>query len=183
MPYPPYDQVQEAVKRLNQIRMDRWLHHELFSLQWWFLVATFVIPLTVWWKLVNKRRFMEIALFTVVTAIVITVLDAIGTELSFWGYPYQLIPFFPMQLEYDYSGLPVVYALLYQYLPKWKPFLIAMVLLAGIYSFAAEPFFMWLNIYRPFVWSTFYSFPIYIAIGAFSKWLIEMMIKTEVKFH
>lgn len=176
MGYPSYVQVMQAIQHLHQVRTDRWLHHELFSRQWWFLVVTFLLPLGVWWKLVQKARLIEIALFTVVMAVIITILDSLGTELLLWGYPYRLVPFFPKQAEYDYSGLPVVYSLLYQYFPKWKSFSISMVVLSAVYSFVLEPIFIHLRIYKPVTWNSFYSFPIYIAIGLFVKWSIDKMV-------
>ncbi len=65
------EELKRVHKELTNLRHDFWLQHDLFSVQWWLLLAVFVISWYVWWRLVDKRRLMEIVLFGVMMSYLI----------------------------------------------------------------------------------------------------------------
>jgi len=55
----------------------------LFSAQWWFIVAVMTVAYTLWWKYVEKRRLLEILLFGCFIAVSRTVMEDAGVSAGF----------------------------------------------------------------------------------------------------
>ncbi|KUP07929.1 hypothetical protein Q75_04005 [Bacillus coahuilensis p1.1.43] len=71
--------------------------------------------------------------------------------------------------SYDF----IFYSLLFQYVSKWKPFILGSILIAFIFAFVFENVAIWLNIYAPIVWEHIYSFPIFILIPLIGKKIVD----------
>lgn len=123
----------------TQMRIQKWLNMDLFSPQWWLLVAVLIIPWFIWWKYVDKKRLTEILLFGLSTIIVTSYLDALLTELTFWSYKYKIVPLWPRLIPVDFTALPVIYMFIYQYFKDWKTFIIASLIMAAVFAFIGEP--------------------------------------------
>ncbi|RBW69652.1 CBO0543 family protein [Bacillus taeanensis] len=168
---------------LTQLRIEHWLHQELFSFQWWILVFTFIVPWLIWWKLVDKKRIIEIMLYGIILMYIATMLDAAGTELKLWEYSYKEISLYNRLMAVNIGALPVIYMIIYQYANNWKRFIFVSVITAAAFSFVFEPFFQWIGIYNTYHWKSIYSFPIYILLGVLIKGLIEKCKKVESSFN
>ncbi len=173
MSYPSLDEIMQVQKMLSQMRYLQWINESLFTYQWWILLITLILPWVIWWLIVDKTRIFQILSLGLMISILAAVLDGIGTELGFWDYPNKLLPILPRLYDVDFGILPVIYMLIYQYYPKWKPFIFTMIIVAFLMAFAAEPLLIWLNIYDTHTWKHIYSFPIYILIGVAFKSLID----------
>ncbi len=136
---PSDEQLAYTLKQWSFARIDNWLDTDFNTAAWWFLLAVFIISLAVWWRLVDKRRLLELSFYGFVVMTVSIWLDQVGYELGLWYYPVDLIPVFPPSTTIDYVTLPVTYALVYQYCRSWKSFLMTTVLMAGVFSFVMEP--------------------------------------------
>jgi len=170
----------EMERAFTKARIEDWIHYDLFSYQWWMLVAVLIIPWFIWWKYVDKKRLLEISLYGAFVLLVVSYLDGILTELIFWAYKYKLVPIWPRLIAADFTALPVIYMMVYQYFREWKSFLIVTTIIAGAFAFIGEPFLQWVGIYKHFSWKHIYSFPIYIAIPAFLKWVVDKMIRKQI---
>lgn len=160
------------------------MDHVLFSIQWWILLATLIIPWVVWWKLVDKRNFKVILLYGLIIMSLINIMDHTGLQLMLWSYEYKLTPLIPILSPVDLSLLPVLYMLMYQYFRKWKSFWIAQIVGAAIFSFVGEPIFVALGIYRMLNWKHYYSYPFYIALAVlircFLAWLLKKSLDRQI---
>lgn len=172
---PSDEQLAYTLKQWSYARIGNWLDTDFNTFSWWFEVVLAIIALLVWWRLVDKKRLLELTFYGFVVMTISIWLDQVGYELGIWYYPVDLIPVFPPSTAIDYVVLPVVYALVYQYCRSWKSFLIATVLMAGVFSFVLEPLLAKFGFYVIIKWSSFYSFPIYIAIAIVMKALVEKM--------
>lgn len=170
---PSDEQLAIILKHWTYARIDNWLDTDFNTPAWWFQVVMVVISLVVWWKLVDKRRLLEITFYGFTVMTIALWLDQTGYELGLWYYPLDLLPVFPPATKIDYVMLPVIYALVYQYCPSWKIFLISVSLLAGVSSFVLEPLLVKLGFYVPVNWKYYYGFPIYILIGVGMKMVVE----------
>jgi len=139
-------------------------------------ISHLIIPWVIWWILVDKKRVFQILSMGLMILIVATVLDGIGTELGNWSYPIKLVPILPRLMDIDFGVLPVIYMLIYQYLPRWIPFILTMIIASILMSFVAEPILEWLNIYKVYSWKHIYSAPIYLLIGITFKAIIDYII-------
>jgi hypothetical protein len=179
---PSDEQIAYALKRLTYARLDNWLDTDLNTLGWWFQAALTVLSIVVWWKLVDKKRLMELT-FYCFTVMTITIwFDQVGYELGLWYYPVDLIPVFPPSTAIDYFMMPIIYGLVYQYCRTWKSFILATCLLSGVFSFVLEPLLEKFGFYVVIKWKYYYGFPIYIGIALIMKAIVEK-IKVVMTRH
>lgn len=92
------DRIIELRRQIYQIQYDLYMHHTLFSLKWWATLLAVILIWYIWWKLVDKKRFHEIALTGFVTAFITIIIDAFGLEMVLWAYPSQLFGLGPIDL-------------------------------------------------------------------------------------
>lgn len=163
----------EVQWKLTMARFDEWIKGDVLSFHWWSLLVLCIICAYAWWKLTDKSRLNELILYTGLIIIMIIVLDELGEELSLWVYTTDLFPIFPPITAIDFSCMPMVYSLIYQYFRPWKSFIIATVVMAIIFCFACEPIFVWSGIYKMLKWKSYYGFPIYISLAIMSKAVVN----------
>ncbi|MCT2535986.1 hypothetical protein NC661_08690 [Aquibacillus koreensis] len=175
------EEIEKLHKQLTEMRLENYIHQDLFSLQLWLLLGCLIIPWFMWWFLVDREKLKQIWLFGSLMSILIYLLDGIGTELNLWSYPYQLLNFIPMLNPVDLSVLPVFHMLIYQYFSKWKNYIIANIITAILYAYLAEPLFVKLDIYKLTNWKYSYSIPIYILKAIFIKYILELILRQKSK--
>lgn len=162
--------------QLTQLRIENWLHHDLFAWQWWLLLTVLIIPWFFWWKKVDKSRLLEITLLGMIILIISSYLDSVLTELGLWEYHYWIVPLWPRLISADFTVLPVTYMFVYQkYGATWKGFITAMTITSALYAFGGESLLVWINVYELHSWKHYYSFPAYLAEGILVKWLIGFL--------
>jgi len=174
-----FEQVMDAQKKYIQLEKLHWLKYELFSFQFWFLLAMLIIPWFIWWKLVDKRRFLEIMSYGFLVIISATFLDDVGCQINLWEYHYDIEPLFPRLIPMNFTMLPISYMFVYQYFTEWKPFIIANIIAAAIYAFIGEPIFVMLKIYNLINWKHIYSFPIYVLLAVLLKLIVVKIMVAQ----
>ena len=163
----------------KQLTMEHWVNYEVFTWQWWLGLACVVIPLLLMWKLVDKRRLLEIIAFGFMVNILATFLDVVGSELLLWNYTLRIIPQLPLLFPVDFVLVPIFYMLIYQRYPAWKQFLLASTILALAFAFVAEPLAVYIKQYELIHWKFIYSFPIYIVIAILCKIFANKMLSVQ----
>ncbi|KAA0545384.1 hypothetical protein FZW96_18625 [Bacillus sp. BGMRC 2118] len=179
MEHPSFEDVKMVDRHLSEIRMEYFIHENLFTFQWWLLVILMLLPWAIFFYLVNRKSLIEILFYGSLISSLTVLLDDIGVELQLWSYKYQFVKLIPRLNPVDYCILPVFYMLIYQYFRSWKSFISAMIIFSAFASFIAEPLFIWLDIYIPTKWEHWYSFPCYILLGIFVKALLQLLLHTE----
>ena len=171
----------ELKMQYKDLSIQHFMNYELFTWVWWFGIFCAIIPLILWWKVVDRKRILEITILGLVVNVSATILDVFGSEFALWEYIVRILPQIPLLFPVDYILLPIIEMLIYQRFPKWKGFIIANIFAAAILSFAVEPLATLIGQYRLISWKYVYSFPIYIIIAAFSKYVTERIVlhKTE----
>lgn len=173
---PSFEQVIESQSNSILLEYQHWVKYEVFSFQFWLLVAMLIIPWIVWYRLVDKKRILEIIIHGLFVVTIATFLDEIGCQLNLWEYKIDIEPYFPRLIPMNFSILPVIYMCIYQYFPGWKSFIKASIIGAGIYTFLGEPILVALKIYILINWKHIFSFPFYIIISISLKALTQMLI-------
>ncbi len=161
--------------------MDYWLEENLFTLGWWFLIISTITLLGIWLLMLDKKNIMEILTYGLMLALTTYVLDCIGSSFMLWEYPNKILPVMPPIIEIHTVHLPISYMLIYQYFTRWKPFIIALTIVSFVFAFILEPITEWLNIYEMYKWKHIYSFPFYIGLGLFFKWLIIKLKQISIE--
>lgn len=171
--YPSYNEIRSIEYKLAEMKNEYWLHHDVFTFQWWLLLIIFILPWILWWRYVDKNRLKDIVLFGSLLMLLVGLLDDIGVNAQLWSYPYKLIQAIPRLAAIDYGILIVAHMTVYQFYTKWKSFIIVNLVMAAIFTFIFEPLTVWLNIYKLDNWKYIYSLPIYVAKAVFIKWLVQ----------
>jgi hypothetical protein len=125
--------------------------------------ALSVLPWIFWVFARKKESTNRLLLGGAAVLIVSSFLDHIGMAMRFWDYPTKVLPLIPPFLPWDFTLLPVVSMLFYQWKPGWNPWHKAAVF-SAIGSFVVQPVFRWMAFYETHLWKDWYSFPILIGI-------------------
>ena len=172
----------ESEQGLFNLRYEKWLSQDLFSARWWVLVGFLIVPYIIWYLLIDKRRLQEMLIYSFATSLIAITLDEMGSIMTLWVYPVHIVPVYPRLITVNYTFVPVIYSLVYQYFPKWKSFIAANMLLALIFSFVLEPILIWAKLYVLISWKLIYSVPIYFFAAVLLKWFSERIIYVQSKY-
>lgn len=176
--FPSYEEVQKAREKLRDVSFEHWVQDDLFSFNWWLLMAATILPFFIWWKLVDKERFFEILAFGLICGIFACFLDVMGVDLLLWGYPDKLFHFIPPLMPADFVVIPVSGMLIYQYFRTWKSFSTASVILAAIFAYIIEPLFSLLNMFELIHWKHTYSLIGFILLFVAVRFVVLGLKKT-----
>ncbi|MBM7659711.1 hypothetical protein JOC85_000478 [Bacillus mesophilus] len=175
---PTYEEIQEVRRALSNMNLDHWLHKEVFTMTWWFLLFSSIAPFIVWWKLVDRERFDEIFSFGLLCGIFATILDVMGVDLVLWGYPDKLFSMIPPLFPADLCVIPVSTMLMYQIFTRWRSFFYATVVWSFVLSFVIEPIFVYFNMFALHNWKHMYSFFAFIAFLLFCRFIFSKIQKS-----
>jgi len=170
---PSDEQLAYVLKHIGYARIDNWIDTDFNTFSWWLEIVLAILCIAIWWKLVDKKRLLELSFYGYSIMTVVIWFDEVGYELGLWYYPVDLLPLFPPSTAIDYIMLPIIYTLVYQYFHNWKAFILATILMSVIFSFILEPLLSKFGLYVIIDWNSYYSFPIYIAIGIVMKVVVE----------
>lgn len=170
--------IQSKIK-YKHLSIEHWVKYEVFTWQWLIGIACVVIPLLLWWKVVDRRRILEITVFGLLVTILATFLDVTGSELLLWNYTIRILPQIPLLFPADFILVPITYMLIYQRYKAWKQFLFASIVVALALAFVAEPLAVYIKQYQLISWHYIYSFPVYIMISILSKLITNKMLSRQ----
>ncbi|WP_069202076.1 CBO0543 family protein [Cohnella panacarvi] len=173
------EELKRVHKELTELRHEFWLQHDLFSAQWWLLLAVLVISWYVWWRLVDKRKLMEIVLYGVMMSYLIFIWDQLGYELNLWLYSRKLFRVIPQAESLDWGILPILHMLVFQYFRSWRSYILVNIVMAAVMAFVYEPLSIGIGIYSMLNWEYVYSFPLYVAKAAIIKRLVEAVARKQ----
>jgi hypothetical protein len=176
---PTHNEIQQDIHELNEMIMDYWIKYFVFSPKWWLLLALTIVPWFLWWKIVDKSRITEILLYGFFILSISTLLDITGWNYSLWIYPDTLLAFCTPLMPIDFTLLPIIYMVIYQYFPNRKSFSIVLLVVSFIFAFVWEPLAEMLDFYKPLKWNHIFSFLGFFLIGFFFRWVVLKIIKIQ----
>ena len=166
---------------MSKARWESWTNYGVFTSRWWVLLGILIIPWFIWYLLIDKRRLQEMFLYIFATSFIAVLLDEIGGSFSLWSYPINVVPFFPRLITANYTLVPIIFSLVYQYASKWKLFIIVNIILTIIFSYILEPILVWGKLYTLINWKHSYSIPVYFFAALILKWFLETVKKVQNK--
>lgn len=169
-------QIVQTQSVFTEMRVQQWLQEIVFTWQWWILVFLLIAPWILWLYFVDKKRLTGICLFGISVLVTVSWMDDLGTDLILWYYPYKLVPVHPQLISINYSVLPVSFMLIYQCFSTWRSYIKAMLMMAIVFSFVAEPALSYLGMYKVLKWQYYYSLPLYLLIGISLRWIVEKIL-------
>lgn len=162
----------EIEKHLTAIRIDEWLQHDVFHTRWWILLGLIILFIFIWWKMAEKTRLYEIALYAVLTMVAVMGIDEIGEEVTLWNYTTDLLPIYEPFTAINLIVLPLMFSLVYQYFRTWKSFIWAVLAASAVFCFIYEPLLVWGGFYQLLKWKYYYSFPLFTALAISIRFIV-----------
>ena len=169
----------DAEVKYHKVLRTYWYENNFLTYKWWFLLVLSIVPAVVWWVRVDKTKLIENTAFGLFYGVTAIILDSIGSNAMVWTYPVRLTPYINPQLyPYDVGVVIIPFMMVYQkFSMSFKKFFIATGVLSLFLAFVAEPFMVYLGIYKEITWKHIYSFPIYWLIGIMC-WAIIKIFKS-----
>lgn len=164
------DKAYNLITQSNDVMLSLWANHTFLTWQWWLGLSLTIVPWVLWIifrKKDSTYRLLFVGLFVILIS---SWLDLMGILFDLWSYYYNVVPFSPAFIPWDFTLLPVSIMFILLIKPKISP-IIKAIGFAVFSSFIAEPFFTWIGIYNPDKWKYIYSFPIILVIYLMSNWL------------
>mgnify|MGYP001034833832 CR=1 FL=1 len=176
MNYPSYNEVQDIRSELKEAGYQYWLHHDLFTWQWWVLLIASILPWIIWGYLIKKEHRLHIFAFAMSMGIISSILDVIGVDTLLWGYPIKLFFMVPPLFPADLTVIPVAFSLAYYYGKTWRRYFLYIVITSFLFSYVIEPLFIWAGMYEIHNFSHWLSFVGFIFISLLTRWFLERIL-------
>lgn len=170
-------QVKEGIQ-LNiegsKLMSDAVVNHFLFTWQWWFGIALFIVPWIIWLLYRKKDSTGRLLLGGLITIILSLIIDLIAVTLGLWSYPMKFSPIAPLLLlPYHFSLAPVAIMFTIQIKPKANS-LIKGAIFSAFSAFVAMKFFVMIHFYDPKNWLSIYDFCIYLFLFYVAYWFSKI---------
>jgi hypothetical protein len=162
--------VYNSISQANVEMIKVWLKYSFLTLQWWLGVCLAIIPWVLWMIFRKKESTNRLLFVGFFVMLISSWLDLIGILFGLWSYDFNVVPFSPAFVPWDFTLLPISIMFFIQIKPKVSP-IIKGIAFSVFSSFIAEPFFVWIGTYNTKHWKYVYSFPIVIVIYLLSDWL------------
>ena len=180
MSYPSYKDIQKAREHLTEVSYNHWVHHDLWSFNWWILLIATFLPWVVWFRLVNRDRIFEVFSYAMGFGVTASILDVFGVDYEWWGYPDKLVAMMPPLFPADIAVLPVLYSLVYQYSSTWKKYMLYSGLVSALISYIIEPICKKMGIYENQHFTHTMSFIGFTILSLIIKWIMEAVKRFKV---
>lgn len=168
------------ISQANNDMISLWVKYTVFGWRWWLGVTLAVVP-WILWAIFRKKESTNRLLYTAFFIILLSSwLDVMGILFGLWSYHYNIVPFSPAFIPWDFTLLPVTVMFFIQIKPQISPIKKAIVF-SVMSSFIAEPIFVWIDIYNPKHWKFIYSFPIIIIIYLMCDWFSKRQHFENIK--
>lgn len=168
-----FDEIIRQKIRLKNLELQHFLTQEVFGWVWWLGIACVIVTAAIWWKTVDRRQLTELCLFGLIVSVLAVFLDVAGSEMVLWNYSISIFLPLPILFPVDFVILPAVNTIVYQKCPGWGRYMVICAITAALLSFGFEPFAIWIGQYKLITWRLLYSFPIYVTINVFTKFVVN----------
>lgn len=162
--------VYDKVASVNRELVAVWRTEIVFSWRWWLNIALSILPWILWIWLRDKKNTVRLLFVGLVVALVTTFLDNLGISYNRWHYDWKVIPSIAIYLPWNLTLFPVGVMFFLQVKPQANVYKKAL-LYAVVAAATLEPLFVWLGLYHPVRWNSFYSFPIYFFLYLFYSFI------------
>ncbi|WP_223699935.1 CBO0543 family protein [Sutcliffiella deserti] len=162
--------------------IDYWWQYSSFNTwQFWVNVLMLVVPLVILWFKLDRSKAFHLGFYGFTVHIIFTYFDSGLIRFGLISYPYQAIPFIPVNFGLDVSLIPVLFMLVYQWtLNQRKNYYLSFLLLTAFLAFVFKPILYSFDLILWHKWANpFYLFLFYIVIFTLSKWLTNLFLHFE----
>ena len=177
----------DIVDIIHQTRLELWGYQltewqtNLFTIRWWFVIASITAAYAIWWKYVDKSRLTQILLFGSFIAVFRIILDDAGASSALWVYSVKPLPLGHALFLNDLTIVPLGFMLVYQYGYTWIKFLLWAFITEVGYSFVFLPLLAKFDILRLYNWQFYYTFFIMLIASSVMRAILLTVIAIQQK--
>ncbi|QGQ96462.1 hypothetical protein EHS13_17010 [Paenibacillus psychroresistens] len=168
-----FQKIENLNNQMHQLETNNWLHHDLFTYQWWIIVLVNTIFLCLLFIFIDRKRIFQIALAFMVCYYIVCVSDDLGQYYGLWSYPHQFVPFISELDAVEFAVIPATFTILYQTFDSWQKYLIGGILISIACAFIGLPIFVYLGITKLSNWNYFYSLLVLTATFILLKIIVD----------
>ncbi|MGD6832978.1 CBO0543 family protein [Sutcliffiella halmapala] len=158
-------------------------YSSLETWQFWVNLLFLLLPLIILWFKIDRSKAFHFGFYGFAVHIIFTYFDTALVRYGLLTYPYQGIPFIPVNFGLDVSLIPVIFMLLYQWtLKNKKNYYIYSLLSSTVLAFLFKPILLYFDLIIWHKWvNPFFLFLFYIVIFCLAKWLTNLFLSFEKK--
>jgi hypothetical protein len=175
------DSISKANETLNKLIAERWISEELFTIRWWGIVGFLAFSYILCFKLLDKKRFVELLLYGSLVSVFCVVADVFLSNRNMFIYKVSLFPMIPSIFIYDITALPLYYMVIYQHATSWVKYSIVITLSSLLMGYAFTPLMIKLGYLQFINWSYTRAFLIIVFIGFLAKAAISLIVYVQAK--
>jgi hypothetical protein len=175
------DEIIKANDALNKLTTQRWFSQELFTIRWWGLAGFLVLSYVLCFKLLDKKRLVELLLYGSLVSVFSVVLDIYIENRNLFLYKARLIPIIPSIFIYDITALPLYFMVLYQHAATWKKYSIWITLVSLLLGYIFTPLMVKLGYLQLINWSYTKAFLVIIFVGFLAKAVVSLILYVQEK--
>lgn len=164
-----WEEITSTREQLRDQYWDYWLSENVFSYQWWIMIAVNAGCILLWRFYVDRSRLFEVLTAGFLVVVITTVLDTLLIQYVVTSYPISPTPLSPSFFVSTYVVLPVLFMWIYQRYSTWKQYLPVLLAASFVSAYIGEGLLRILHIYEYIHWKAFYSVLVFTAIGVTVK--------------
>jgi hypothetical protein len=175
------DEISKANEALSKLMTQRWFSQELFTIRWWGLAGFLVLSYVLCFKLLDKKRLVELLLYGSLVSVFSVVLDIFLENRNLFLYKARLLPMIPSIFIYDITALPIYYMVLYQHAATWKKYSIWITLASLLLGYVFTPLMVKLGYLHLINWSYTMAFLVIVFVGFLAKMVTSLILYVQEK--
>ncbi|WP_416150628.1 CBO0543 family protein [Salipaludibacillus sp. HK11] len=180
-----YEEIHTLKQQLSQLEIDYWhLYSNYETWEFWLILLFFFIaPLVFLYFVIDRRNMLLLGFYGFNIHVWFGYFDTWGAGQGYWGYPFELVPFFSGNIPLETALIPVLFMLVYQWtLNNNKNYYVYTFGLTFILSFIFKPI-LTMHHFFEFHQGTnyFHLFLTYLVIFPFSKLITNIFFKMQEK--
>lgn len=186
-----YNKQLQQIKELKNLELHQskdWVHYwqqysSFNNWHFWVTLALLVIPLILLFIYMDKRKSLLLGFYGYNVHVFFTYIDVLGSENTFWFYPYKVLPILSSNLTLDVSLVPVCYMFVYQWALNHKQNYYALMFgLSIVLAFVLKPIMEALGLFQIENGANYvHLFLGYLLVGIFAKQITNLFLFLQRK--
>jgi PAS domain S-box-containing protein len=147
----------------NEMNLDFWLNHVLFSWKWWMVVGLTILPWVLFFYFFKKEKRKQYFISALILMISSSFLDIAGLSYDLWRYYVKAVPVMGGFFPWNFSIIPFFYMISFEIFPEW-PKVVKAIMVALLFAYIGEPIMDYIGFTSHHDWKHSYSIPFYFAL-------------------
>ncbi|WP_371377741.1 CBO0543 family protein [Sporomusa aerivorans] len=170
---------------IYQLRVELWQllladwKADTLTVKYWAMVGVIAFAYTMWYRLTDKRRLVDLLLYGSLIAVMRELLDLFGVSAGLWIYKVRILPLSPSVLLMDWTIIPLIYMLVQQHSPNWRQFFAWSAVGTTIIAGVIFPVLSALDILQLMRWNYFYGFVSMFVVATLSRAAFHLVVQVQ----